>query len=207
MHPAATVFVDVGVQRELWPGGAWPLVGEAEAAGIARLFAIARAFAVRQGGIVCRHAASSPEPAMNAPTHCGAPASADERPIDCLPALPVQLWTTAVASDPPLALDRAHAIYVDSGCAQDPDAHPVHARAFAHLTAGVRDAVVCGAGVEYGLDRVVGALLRRRIRTHVALDALGAADEVVAQTVVAGWKRRGVDGTTVEMVHRMLQRG
>jgi hypothetical protein len=48
------------------------------------------------------------------------------------------------------------------------------------------------------------ALLARRIRTHVALDASGAADEIAAQLVIADWKRRGVDVTTVAMVERML---
>ena len=70
----------------------------------------------------------------------------------------------------------------------------------------MRDAVVFGAGIEGGLDQAIRALLRRRIRTHVALDAAGAADDTAAQLVVAEWKRRGVDGTTVAMIARMLQR-
>jgi hypothetical protein len=40
----------------------------------------------------------------------------------------------------------------------------------------------------------------------VALDAVGTADEVLAQACVAGWKRRAVDGVTVEIVERMLRR-
>jgi hypothetical protein len=36
------------------------------------------------------------------------------------------------------------------------------------------------------------------------LDAMGAADEILAQTIVAGWKRRGVDGVTVDVVARLL---
>ena len=104
------------------------------------------------------------------------------------------------------ALDHDVAIYVDSGCAASPVGTAAHARAFARLTAGARDAVVFGAGLEHGVARLVEALLARRIRTHVALDATGAGDEVVAQLVVAEWKRRGVDVTTVAMIERMLQR-
>ncbi len=104
------------------------------------------------------------------------------------------------------SLDREHALYVDSGCGCAPDGDVEHARAFNHLTAGVRDAVVFGAGVEGGLDQAVRALLRRRIRVHVALDAAGAADERAAQLIVADWKRLGVDGTTVGMIARMLRR-
>ncbi len=72
------------------------------------------------------------------------------------------------------------------------------------MIAGVRDAVVFGAGVEYGLDLAIAALLRRRVRTHVVLDAVGAADESAAQLVVARWKRAGADGLTVAVVERLL---
>jgi hypothetical protein len=64
--------------------------------------------------------------------------------------------------------------------------------------------VVFGAGVEYGLDHAVDALLRHRIRTHVVIDAMGTLDEVAAQTIVASWKRRGVDGLTVDVLARLL---
>jgi hypothetical protein len=123
-----------------------------------------------------------------------------------MPILPLQIWTAGGGNDHTLALDRAHAVYVDGGCGQGPDDGPGRTRVFEHLTAGVRDAVVFGAGVEHGLSRAVDALLRRRIRTHVALDAVGTADEVLAQACVAGWKRRAVDGVTVEIVERMLRR-
>ena len=103
-------------------------------------------------------------------------------------------------------LDRELAIYLDSGCAAAVAVTPAHARAFAHLTSGVRNAVVFGAGTEHAMVRVVEALLARRIRTHVAIDAAGAADDVAAQLVVSDWKRRGVDVTTVAMIERMLQR-
>ena len=75
-----------------------------------------------------------------------------------------------------------------------------------HLTAGIRDAVVFGAGLEHGIDRAVDALLRRRIRTHVVLDAAASADPDQAQRIIAGWKRRGVDGATAATVLRLLAR-
>ncbi len=64
-----------------------------------------------------------------------------------------------------------------------------------------------GAGVEYGLAQTVDALLRRRIRTHVVLDAIAAVDEADAQGVIAVWKRRGVDAVTVDVVARLLALG
>lgn len=205
MHPAATLFLDVAVQGQLWPDGAWPLVREEQAGRIARLFAIAAGREIRQGGVVCRHLSAGSDRAPFTPLHCASAHAADERPAECLPLLPLQVWTAEIESDRSAELDRAHAIYVDSGCGAGPENHPVHARVFTHLISGIRDAVVFGAGVEYGIDRVVDALLRRRIRTHVALDAMAAADEIVAQTIVASWKRRGADGVTVEMVDRMLR--
>ncbi len=107
----------------------------------------------------------------------------------------------------PVVPDRGHAIYLDSGCHLAPDEGTERRQSFLHLTAGVRDAVVFGAGIEYGLDRAVDALLRHRVRTHVVLDAMGTADEVVAQTIVARWKRRGVDGLTVGVLTRLLAAG
>jgi len=206
MYPPATLFLDVCVQSELWPDGAWPLVSDEQADRVTRLFALARAHDLRQGGVVCRHVSSDATPAGDVPLHCQSIEAADRRPAGCLPILPLQVWTAEGASDHAPALDRARAVYVDSGCGHDPDDLPRRARVFAHLTAGVRDAVVFGAGVEHGLRRVVDALLRRRIRIHVALDAVGTRDEVRAQVLVAGWKRRGVDGVTVEIVERMLRR-
>jgi len=205
MHPAATLFLDVCVQSQLWPEGVWRLVSGAQALDIARLFAIAAAFGVRQGGVVCRHVSASAEPVCGAPVHCRSAESANARPVGCLSTLPMQVWAADVESNSVMTLDRAHAVYVDSGCGLAPDGDPCRARAFEHLTAGVRDAVVFGAGVEHGVDRVVDGLLRRRIRTHVALDAVGTADEILAQTIAAAWKRRGVDGITVETLERMLK--
>lgn len=204
MHPAATLFLDVCVQSQLWPEGVWRLVSGAQARAIARLFTIAAAFGVRQGGVVCRHVSASAEPVYGAPVHCRSAESANARPVGCLPTLPMQVWTAEVESNS-MTLDRAHAVYVDSGCGLAPDDDPRRTRAFEHLTAGVRDAVVFGAGVEHGVDRVVDGLLRRRIRTHVALDAVGTTDEILGQMIAAVWKRRGVDGITVETLERMLK--
>jgi hypothetical protein len=50
----------------------------------------------------------------------------------------------------------------------------------------------------------VAALLERRVRTHAVLDAIGTANEVRAQSVVAHWKRCGVDGVTVRTLTRLL---
>jgi hypothetical protein len=72
------------------------------------------------------------------------------------------------------------------------------------MTAGVRDAVVFGAGLELGVARVVEALLARRIRTHLALDASGAVDDAEAQTLLGGWKRRTLDVVTTATVARLL---
>src|SRR6185369_15393023 len=93
-----------------------------------------------------------------------------------------------------------------SGCTSAIDDDGAWRAAFDHLTAGIRDAVVFGAGIEYALAHTVDALLRRRIRTHVALDAAAAADDAEAQRVVATWKRRGVDGATVATIARLLTR-
>lgn len=206
MYPAATLFLDCCVQEELWPAGSWPLVAAERVADVARMFALARERRLRQGGVVCRHASDGDVPAVpNAPRHCSDPRTWSARPPGCRPELPVRI--VSAAADPSGdELDRATAIYVDSGCAVRPDAAPAHARAFAHLVAGVRDVVVLGAGIEFAMAHAVDALLERRIRTHVALDASGAADEVAAQPIVALWKRRGVDVTTVAMIERMLQR-
>ncbi len=195
MHAAATLFLDVCVQPDLWPGGRWPLLNADQARNVVRLFALASANAVRQGGIVCRHTGGSAE------AHCRTPGAATARPVGCVPALPMRV---ATSDDVDAALDRATATYVDSGCLDAPDATPSGAQAFRYVIAGVRDAVVFGAGVELGVDRVVEALLQRRIRTHVVLDAVGTADEIRAQAVVAGWKRRGVDGVTAAIVERLL---
>jgi nicotinamidase-related amidase len=189
MHPAATLFVDVCVQRDCWPDGPWPLVSTAEAAAVARLCALAAELGIRRCGIVCLHADGALGGAAEVPVHCMAGAIGSARPPDV--SLP--------APDP--ATDSA------SGCCASPDDAADTARAFDRATAGIRDAVVFGAGVEYGIARAVDALLRRRIRTHVALDAAGARDADVAQRLVAAWKRRGVDGATVATVRRLLDAG
>jgi nicotinamidase-related amidase len=184
MHPPATLFVDVCVQRDFWPDGGWPLVSEAEAAAIARLCVLAAELGVRRHGIVCLHGVGA-SVAGGVPAHCAVGLPGSARPA-------------AVALPPPSATaDSA------TGCEGTPDDGPPFARA----VAGIRDAVVFGAGVEYGVTRAVDALLRRRIRTHVALDAVAAADADVAQHVVAAWKRRGVDGATVATIERLLRAG
>ena len=182
MHPPATLFVDVCVQRDFWPDGAWPLVSPAEAAAIARLCALSAELGVRRHGIVCLHDVDEP----GVPWHCRTDLPGTGRP----PAVPLP---------PPSATDSA------SGCTAAPDDRS--GRAFDRATAGIRDAVVFGAGIEYGIARAVDALLRRRIRTHVALDAAAVADAEVAQQIVATWKRRGVDGATVATIERLLRAG
>lgn len=206
MHPSATLFLDVCVQPDLWWNGVWPLVRSEEAGNIARLFAIAGELELRQGGIVCRHLPAGSEPVIGVPPHCWRAQSGYDRPAGCTPILPMQVWTEEAEGLDDMRLDRMHAVYVASGCSHRPDETPWYASVFEHLTAGIRDVVVFGAGVEHGLDRVVDALLQRRIRTHAALDAIGAADEVLAQGVVSRWKRRSVDGATVDTIQRLLIR-
>jgi hypothetical protein len=196
------LFLDVCVQSELGPDGTWPLVTVEECHNVTRLFALGRALGIRQGGVVCQHGPDGDAAIAESPPHGLDRATGLSRPQDCVPRLPIQVWPARAMEARP-TLDREHAIYVSSGCSADPDAGP-HTAAFMHLTSGIRDAVVFGGGVEYGLDRAVRALLRRRIRVHVALDAAGAADASRAQTIVAEWKRRGVDGATVAMIHRLL---
>lgn len=205
MHPAATLFLDVCVQTDLWPGGSWSLVNQDQRRSIERMFALAGALPIRQGGIVCRHGPDAVPPVPDAPSHCHDEASWSARPPHCAAVLPTWIQTSdeEAAGGPPL--DRTVALYLDSGCARRPDAAAAHGPIFAHVTAGIRDAVVFGAGIEHGMARAVEALLARRIRTHVALDASGAANEVAAQLVVAAWKRQGVDVTTVAMIERLLR--
>ncbi len=203
MHPGATLFFDCCVQEDCWPEGSWPLVRRSEAANVERMFALGRRLTIRQGGIVCQHGPHGTPMFAEAPAHCQDEAWWSARPPRCLPALPILTAGREGTDDSP-GIDRTAAMYLPSGCAARPDVAVGHARAFAYLTAGVRDAVVFGAGIEHAMARAIEALLARRIRTHVALDASGAADETVAQLVVAGWKRRGVDVTTVAMVERML---
>ena len=113
---------------------------------------------------------------------------------------------TALEDDAVPALDRRHAYYVTTGCARPVDGEPKSRTVVDHLTAGVRDAVIFGAGVETALDYLVDALLRRRVRTHVVLDATAAVDPTRAQQVIESWKRRGVDGLTTATVARLLGR-
>lgn len=103
-------------------------------------------------------------------------------------------------------MDRAHAIFLGSGCVLPITQTSSFAPVFAHLIAGVRDAVVFGAGVEFGIAHVVEALLEARVRTHLVLDATGAADAAAAQVLIGGWKRRGVDVLTMATVERLLRR-
>jgi nicotinamidase-related amidase len=198
MHAGSTLFLDVCVQRDLAAGGAWPLLAPADEREIRALFAGAASLGIRQGGIVCLHR----DPPQGVPAHCHAESAGSARLA--MPAVPA--LTIDPAQDGGRTFDRAHALYVASGCAAAPDATDAGARAVAHLTAGIRDAVVFGAGLEHGLAHAVDALLQRRIRTHVALDASVAADPAGAQRVVADWKRRTVDVTTAAMVMRLLTR-
>jgi len=198
MHPGSTLFLDVCIQHDLAAGGAWPLLAPADEREIRALFACAASLGIRQGGIVCLHH----ETPQCVPAHCHAGSAGSARLA--LPAVPVV--TIDPARDGGRPLDRVHALYVASGCAVAPDATAAGARAVAHLTAGIRDAVVFGAGLEHGVAHALDALLRRRIRTHVALDASAAADPAAAQRVVADWKRRTVDVTTAAMVTRLLMR-
>jgi nicotinamidase-related amidase len=203
MHPAATLLLDVCVQPDFWPGGSWPLLGRDQARNVERIFALAARLGARQGGIVCDHATADANDAPELPAHCRREDAATTRPPGCAPVLPMRVCSADAARDGDAA-DRTFATYLDSGCRRAPDERPSHRRGFDHLTAGVRDAVVFGAGVEYGIDRTVDALLRRRIRTHIVVDAAGSADETFAQIVVARWKRRGVDVLTAATLERLL---
>jgi nicotinamidase-related amidase len=207
--PGSTLFLDVCAQRDLWPGGAWPMVTVDEAGNVAELFTLAARLGVRQGGVVCLHAVDAAAPpaavaSAGVPLHCVAGTAGAERAPGCLPASPVRLAAVDTQGGP--ALDRAHAYYVATGCAAAPDATPADRHVLDHLTAGVRDAVVFGAGIEHAMDHAVQALLRRRIRTHVVLDAAGAADATTAQRVIARWKRATVDGATTATIARLLTR-
>jgi hypothetical protein len=201
VFPGATLFVDVGVQCDLWPGGRWPVVTAAEASRVADLFALAAELAIRQGGIVCAHAVGVDRGGRLA--HCERETPGATRPDRCLPWRPARVWEDVATARP---VGRAYAEYVTSGCLRPMDVAPAHRRVVDHLAAGVRDAVVFGATVEDQMAHAVEALLARRIRVHVALDAAGTADPARAQGVVATWKRRFVDGTTAGEVARQLRR-
>src|SRR5881394_546174 len=136
MHPPATLFVDVCVQRDLWPGGAWQLVSPGEAEAVGRLCLLARELHIRRGSIVCFHGPGLPVVADGVPSHCHVGFPGSDRPADT--ALPA----------PDAAVDCA------SGCAASPDEPVAMVRAFDRMTAGIRDAVVFGAGVEYGIAQV-----------------------------------------------------
>ncbi len=198
MLAGSTLFLSVCTQRDYWPGGAWPLVDDEEARAIAELFALAARLHVREGAIVCRH----DTPPAGIPPHCRAGDPGSALAPACVPAQSI----VTVARGASAPLDRTRAYHLASGCASPIDDDPALRTAFEHLTAGIRDAVVFGAGVEYGIAYAVDALLRRRVRTHVALDAAAAADDVDAQGVIATWKRRGVDGATVATIARLLAR-
>ena len=197
MHAGSTLFFDVCLQPDLGPDGPWPLLAADELAAARALFHGGALVGVRQAGIVCAHAAPVEPP------HCDGPAAGRARLDACAPALPIAVVTSDRGEARP-ALDRAHAYYVASGCRRPADGDAATRAAVDHVSAGIRDAVVFGAGIEWGLAHAVDALLRRRIRTHVALDATGAADAAEAQRVIADWKRRTVDVTTAAMVLRLL---
>jgi hypothetical protein len=197
MLPGSTLFVDACAQRDFWPGGAWSILSGEEVARVLELFALAARLGVRQGGVRCWHASAPP----GIPVHCLAGGDGASPAPGCAPA---RTPVTLAPKDPVPTLDRAHAYYLRSGCLDPVDAEPTGRAVFDHLTAGVRDAVVFGAGVEYALAHAIDALLHRRIRTHVALDAAAAADSAAAQRLVAAWKRRGVDGATTATIARLL---
>ncbi len=207
MLPGSTLFLAVCAQRDLWPSGAWPIVDAEAARTVTELFALAAVLGIREGGVCCRHArATVARPSdVFAPPHCLAGTAGVASAPGCIPASPVVVGEPGAAPAP--ALDRAHAYYVASGCAAAVDADPVGGLVFDHLTAGVRDAVVFGAGVEHAIARAVDALLRRHVRTHVVLDAAAPADAAEAQRVIAQWKRRGVDGATAATIARLLEHG
>ena len=184
MFPAATLVVDVCVQVDFWPGGAWPLVDAQVAENVTRLFGAVATLPVRRGGVACRHErqpGSSVD--VRAPLHCEV-ARAMGRPPEIL------------------ARDPTEHVF-ETGCGLSLD-NPPHRARFLDLVAGIRDAVVFGAGLEYGVAHVVEALLGRRVRTHLVIDAIGSASDVDAQVMMARWKRRGVDVVTVQGVERLL---
>ncbi len=235
MDARSTLFFDIGAQRDCWPGGAWPLVGAEEAANVARLFALAARLGIRQAGSICAHddagiagAAAGGVARLGAgargerdaadvaidraslddpPAHCRVGSAGAARAPGCDPARPPRYWAMAAGECGRPALDREHSEYLAVGCRDAPDAPPLFLRIFDHVAAGIRDAVVLGAGIEHGIDRAVDALVRRRIRTHVALDASGSRTPEGAQQVIAAWKRRTVDVTTTAMIERLLTRG
>lgn len=195
MHAASTLFLDVGTQRDLWPGGVWPLLDEAGGNRVRLLCALGRTLDIRTGGICCAHDIAP----ADVPAHCATGTPGAERVDACAPRQPVRRYPLGAQT---LPTDRTHAIYLESGCTFPIATAPV----FAHLIAGVRDAVVFGAGIEFGIAHAVEALLAARVRTHLALDATGAASVAAAQTLIGGWKRRGVDVLTTATVERLLRR-
>jgi hypothetical protein len=198
VFPGSTLFLDVGSQRDLWPGGAWPLIDAEGAAAAETLCTLGRTLGVRQGGVLCRHSGA----VGDLPAHCLRDTSGAARVPGSEPGLPVRIIDPDARVE---GLDRAQAVYVGSGCGAPVDATSATRAAFDHLTAGVRDAVVFGAGIELGIAHAVEALLQRRIRTHLVLDASGAADPGRAQELMAGWKRRLLDVTTAATIARLLR--
>jgi nicotinamidase-related amidase len=201
VRAGSTLFLDVGVQRDLWPGGRWPLLSLEQALNVARLFEVAGRSGARQGGIVCVHEPDVLGPTPTAPRHCERGTPGEARVAGYEPILPARVWALEATVG---TLDRDHAPYIASGCVEPPDRRPALRRVFDHLTAGIRDAVVFGAGVEGGVAHAVDALLARHIRTHLVLDAVGTMDPADGQRIVAAWKRRTVDGLTTAMVARVL---
>ena len=122
MHPAATLFLDVCVQRRPLAGRC--LAARERGAGPSTSLACSRSRAtleVRQGGIVCRHVSAG----RRAGRRCADALSerrsraASVRRSACRCSRCRYGRQRRQRSGE--ALDRAHAIYVDSGCGQAPD--------------------------------------------------------------------------------------
>lgn len=206
MRAPSTLFFDIAAQRDLWPGGAWPLVDDSTRENIERLFAIAARLHVRQGGVMCLHDDVAAARDGIAAPHCLLGTHGADRAAECEPVLPPRVWHATAAELDADSLDRSHTDYLASGCAAAPDSRPGLTRVLAHVTAGILDVVVFGAAIELAMDRAVQALLRRRIRTHVVLDASSAVTAESAQQVISVWKRGTVDVTTTATIERLLLR-
>src|SRR5262245_53105253 len=90
VNAGSTLFFDVCLQRDLGPGGAWPLLSDDEVREAQALFRGAAAFAVRQAGVVCAHVSAADPP------HCRSGSAGSARLDGCVPALPLAVVSPAV---------------------------------------------------------------------------------------------------------------